>query len=170
MKELIEKYFNKATIIQFIKFGIVGLSNTVIAYITYVILVYIGLYYIFANIIAFIISVLNSFYWNNKYVFKNNAKSKLDIFKSLIKTFISYAFSGIVIGNLLLFIFVDILHISKYIAPFFGLVISVPLNFILNKLWAFRPVKNKNEKIDVLTSCRNGDEGIVSTSEPNSNF
>ena len=135
---------NKKTIIQFIKFGIVGLSNTVISYVIYVLLVYINFHYIFANIFAFIISVLNSFFWNNKYVFKSE-NNKRNIFHSLIKTYISYAFSGIIIGNLLLFIFIDILHISKYIAPFFGLFISVPLNFLLNKQWVFKSEKQKED-------------------------
>jgi putative flippase GtrA len=143
MKELLWKHIvNKDTITQFIKFGIVGFSNTVIAYIIYAVLVYLGLHYFFANLAAFIISVLNSFFWNNKYVFKNNEGSKRSIFKSLIKTYISYAFSGIIIGNLLLFFFIDVLHISKYIAPLLGLFISVPLNFVLNKRWAFKPVAN----------------------------
>jgi len=135
---------NKETIVQFIKFGIVGLSNTLIAYIIYAALVYIGLHYFIANLAAFIISVLNSFFWNNKYVFKNKEETKRNIFKSLIKTYISYAFSGIVIGNLLLFVFIDVLHMNKYIAPFLGLFISVPLNFVLNKKWAFKPVSERN--------------------------
>lgn len=142
------KYISRNTIIQFIKFGIVGFSNTAIAYIVYALLVYLGLHYIFANIMSFIISVLNSFFWNNKYVFKNETTSKRSIFYSLIKTYISYAFSGIIVGNALLFLFVDVLHISKYIAPFFGLVISIPLNFILNKKWAFKPAYNNNAKPD----------------------
>ena len=151
MKKFIEKYINKTTIIQFVKFGIVGFSNTAISYFIYASLVYFDLHYIFASIIAFFVSVLNSFYWNNKYVFKNNAKSKRDIFKSLIKTYISYSFSGIVIGNLLLFIFIDLLHISKYIAPLLGLFITVPLNFIMNKLWAFKT--NIKEKSNEENQC-----------------
>ena len=148
------KYISKNTIIQFIKFGIVGFSNTVIAYIIYASLVYFKLHYIFANVIAFFISVLNSFFWNNKYVFKNEATSKRDILHSLIKTYISYAFSGIIIGNVLLFFLVDVLHISKYIAPFFGLVISVPLNFVLNKKWAFKSEKNVDkQQNDEQTTC-----------------
>ncbi len=47
---------------QFVKFGLVGLSNTAISYITYVICVYLGMHYFFANTLGFIISVLNSFY------------------------------------------------------------------------------------------------------------
>ncbi|GBU21586.1 hypothetical protein R80B4_01482 [Fibrobacteres bacterium R8-0-B4] len=124
---------------QFIKFGIVGLSNTAVSYIIYAVLVYLGVYYIIASVIAFILSVLNSFYWNKKYVFKRgDDQQKLGFWGALLKTYISYAFTGLVLSNILLYIFVDILHISEYIAPFFGLVITIPLNFILNKKWAFK--------------------------------
>ena len=99
------------------------------------------------DIIAFIISVLNSFFWNNKYVFKKGNDEKRNIFHSLIKTYISYSFTGLLLQNILLFIFVDILHTSKYIAPFYGLIITIPLNFILNKLWAFKGVKSSKEEV-----------------------
>ena len=141
---MVIEIFSRNTIVQFIKFGIIGFSNTVISYVIYASLVYLGLHYIFAGFIGFIISVLNSFFWNNKYVFKNKATSKRSILYSLAKTYMSYGFSGIVLGTLLMFIFIDVLHISKYIAPFFGLVITVPLNFILNKKWAFSAKNNKD--------------------------
>jgi putative flippase GtrA len=128
----------KETITQFTKFGIVGLSNTIIAYIIYSLLVYFGLYYIAASIIAFIISVLNSFFWNNKYVFKKHNNQKRNMVHSLVKTYLSYACTGLLLQNILLFVFIDILHISKYIAPLLGLTVTVPLNFVLNKLWAFK--------------------------------
>jgi len=140
----------RTLLIQFIKFGIVGLSNTAISYIIYSVLVYIGLHYLPASIIAFIISVLNSFFWNNKYVFKKGDEQKRYIVYSLIKTYISYAFTGLILQNIFLFFFIDILHISKYLAPFFGMVVTIPLNFVLNKKWAFQTVKqnkdNQNEE------------------------
>jgi len=125
-------------LIQFIKFGIVGLSNTIISYIIYVCLVYLGIHYIAASITAFIISVANSFFWNNKYVFKKKENQNRNILYSLMKTYLSYAFTGIVLQNILLFIFIDVLYISKYIAPLISLIITVPLNFFLNKLWVFK--------------------------------
>jgi len=136
----------RALFFQFLKFGIVGLSNTGISYIIYSVLVFINLHYLIASIIAFFISVLNSFFWNNKYVFKKDNEQKRNILQSLIKTYISYAFTGLILQNIFLFFFIDILHISKYLAPFFGLIITIPLNFILNKLWAFKPVINKDKQ------------------------
>jgi putative flippase GtrA len=116
----------------------VGVSNTLVAYAVYSVLVYIHIYYILANVSAFVISVLNSFYWNNKYVFKSEGKYR-SIIISLLKTFFVYSFTGLVLSNILLFLLVDVMRISKYIAPFFGLFITVPLNFFLNKFWTFRP-------------------------------
>lgn len=133
-------------IIQFIKFSMVGLSNTVISYAIYSLLVYWGLHYFFASIIAFVFSVLNSFFWNNKYVFKKDTNQKRHIVHSLIKTYISYALSGLLMQNLLLFIFIDFFFISKYLAPFFSLTITVPLNFLLNKLWVFKSQNQNNKK------------------------
>lgn len=56
---------------QFIKFGIVGISNTLISYVVYNnVLLRLKMHYIGASIIGFLVSVVNSYYWNNKYTFK----------------------------------------------------------------------------------------------------
>ena len=71
-------------LLQFIKFGIVGLSNTLISYGVYAGLTYVGVPYVLASVIGFVVSVLNSFFWNNRYVFKKNgenASKKMASFK-----------------------------------------------------------------------------------------
>lgn len=143
-KELSDEMFEG--IMQFIKFGIVGVSNTVISYILYVgSLVFlncaggIGKYnYLIAQIIAFILSVLWSFYWNNKMVFVLEDGKQRSLWKSLVKTYISYSFTGLFLNSFLLILWVDIIGISEFIAPIINLFVSVPLNFIINKLWAFK--------------------------------
>ena len=115
----------------------VGIANTFISYFTYAILTYLGLFYLFSNVIAFAVSMANAFYWNNKHVFKENKENR-KIANSAFRMLISYAFSGLAVGSALLYIFVDIAKISAYIAPFLGLCITVPLNFVLNKFWVFR--------------------------------
>ncbi len=130
------------SIISFLKFGIVGFTNTFISYLINVsVLYFLSKYqlswdYFAANIIAFIISVLWSFYWNNKYVFGNGTSN--NIFSKLLKTYISYGFTGIVLSNLFSFFWVEVLHISKYIAPLINLVVSVPLNYLIHKYWVYK--------------------------------
>lgn len=124
---------------QFIKFGIVGVSNTMVAYVIYLICVLLGTHYLVGSIVGFVVSVLNSFYWNNKYVFKNNeASASRSIWKTLLKTFMAYGFTGLILANVLLVVWVDVLNISKIIAPLINLIITIPLNFVINKLWAFK--------------------------------
>lgn len=131
---------------QFVKFGIVGLSNTIISYLIYIvslllfrqmeILIESG--YLVAQVIAFVLSVLWSFYWNNKIVFNLQEGEERSVFKALIKTFISYSFTGLFLNSILLIFWVKVLHISEFIAPIINLLVSVPLNFVINKFWAFK--------------------------------
>ena len=61
-----------------------------------------------------------------------------NILKALLKTYISYGVTGIVLNNILSFLWIDVLGISKLIAPMINLIFSVPINFLLNKYWAFK--------------------------------
>ena len=54
---------------QFVKFCVVGLSNFIISYVVYAAALALGLHWLAGSILGFVISVLNAFYWNNKYVF-----------------------------------------------------------------------------------------------------
>lgn len=134
-------------LIQFIKFGIVGITNTVISYGIYSLVLFslkgfdLSSDYIIGNIVSFILSVLWSFYWNNRFVFKAKDGEKRNIWITLFKTYVAYGFTGIVLSNILSFIWIDKFGISKYISPILNLFISVPLNFIINKMWAFRKQK-----------------------------
>jgi putative flippase GtrA len=133
-----------SAILQFIKFGIVGVSNTLVSYFVYLISLLVfrqfSIFpktdYLAAQVIAFVLSVLWSFYWNNKMVFKPEKERSL--WKTLLKTYMAYSFTGLFLNSILLILWVQILHISEFLAPVLNLIISVPLNFMLNKFWAFK--------------------------------
>ena len=122
--------------IQLIKFGIVGLLNTVISYVTYFILVSCGMNFLLANFMGFTVSVINSYYWNNKYVFVTGEKRVW--WKTLIKTYVSYAGTGLVLSSILLELWIGVFNIPKTVAPLINLIITIPLNFIINKFWAYK--------------------------------
>ena len=138
---------------QFVKFGIVGLSNTVISYVLYLVSllafqrfgILSGVDYIIASVIAFILSVMWSFYWNDKMVFQLEDGQKRFWWKALIKTYIYYSFTGLFLNNILLVFWVQFCHISELIAPIINLLVSVPINFLINKFWAFKGDKNDKE-------------------------
>ena len=120
----------KKSIIQFIKFGIVGFINTFCSYI----ISNCG-YYIFnlheqiCNLIAFIITVFISYILNGNFVFNDNKENR---------SYVLYSFTGLFLSAVLLYVEESIFGIPHYIATLINLVITIPLNFILNKFWAFK--------------------------------
>lgn len=128
----------KDLIKQFIKFGIVGVINTFTSY-----AIVNTCFYAFhiheqiSNLIAFIISVLVSFTLNSIFVFKSKNNSIKEMLYKLLKTYMSYATTGLILTAILIEIECNKLGISLYIASFMNLIITVPINFILNKFFAF---------------------------------
>lgn len=122
---------------QFVKFGMVGLSNTLISYIVYVFLVALSVHYLVASVMGFLISVVNAYYWNDKYVFQEEEQKRV-WWKAFLKTFMAYAGTGLILNNILLILWVNVLEIHEMIGPVLNLFITIPLNFLLNKYWAFR--------------------------------
>lgn len=140
-KDLTDK--KRQTFKEFLQFGLVGVSNTIISYLLYVVTLLlvsksgVKFDYIIANIVSWLLSVLWSFYWNNKFVFKKEEGEKRNIWAALFKTYVSYGFTGLILNNILSVLWVSVLHISKMLVPIINLVISIPINFFMNKLWAF---------------------------------
>ncbi len=139
--------------VQFVKFGLVGVSNTAVTYILYALIIFLlrncgwEQDFIFANMTSFTISVFWSFYWNNKYVFQEKEKGSRQKWKALGKCFLSYGFTGYILDNILSYIWIRQMGISRYLAPLLNLIFSVPVNFLLNKLWAFRDEPASHETI-----------------------
>lgn len=136
----------KENALQFVRFLVVGVSNTVVSYVlltvSRLVLEASGLVeqyaYIIANAIAFILGVAWSYFWNDRYVFKKSEGEKRSVFKSLIKTYISYSFTGLFLSSILLVVWIEWLGISKFVAPLINSAIGVPINFVINKFWSFK--------------------------------
>lgn len=134
---------SRKTFGQFAKFSIVGFSNTFIGYVVYSLCVWLGMHYLLANVVGFFVSVLNAYYWSDRFVFKKGTNEQRGLWPSLMKTVLAYASTGIVLNSILLWLLIDKMVLSEYIAPLIILMITVPTNFVLNKYWSF-----KTETID----------------------
>lgn len=127
--------FGRKISIEFVKFTIVGIVNTLIHLILlYFLVEYLSVYYVLASFIAFIFAVTNSFIMNTIWTFKENIKFKIGF--RYIKFFIVSTLAAIVNLSLLYAIteFFGIWYIlSQIIATSFSLVV----NFLGNKIWTF---------------------------------
>ncbi len=143
-------------LLQFVKFGLVGVWNTVFSF-----FINLGCLKAFqstnilsqviwgtplrvfvANIIAWLISVFVSYLLNDHFVFKMEEGQKRSFWKSLLKSYVSYGFTGLILNNVLALLWVGVLGIPEEIAPLISLIIAIPINFFMNKLWAFKTEKN----------------------------
>ena len=125
--------------LQFVGFGLIGLLNTVLSYgITNVCYYAFGLHEQISNLFAFLITVLISYLLNSRFVFE---KDKQPWYLALAKVYASYAFTELILMGVMLFIEERLFGIPHYIATFVNLIITVPLNFLLNKFWAYRKRK-----------------------------
>lgn len=158
-----------SSLIQFIKFGLVGVSNTAISYgiemLCYYFLFkntkFIGILNLLAllgistdgnnvkivitTIIAFVVSVSNSYFWNNRYVFGSGKKSFSEHFKTYFKTFACYGITGLILSPIIKILLTKI-SVPFFIASLGALVITIPLNFVMNKFWAFKSKPTKDEE------------------------
>lgn len=143
-RELTEK--DKNAFLQFVRYVLVGFSNTMVTYILYALILFLikaaGIWktydYLIANVLSFALGVLWAFFWNNKYVFAVKEGEYRSMWRALLKSYVSYSFTGLFLNSILITFWVEILHLSKFIAPMFNLLLTVPINFVVNKFWAFK--------------------------------
>lgn len=151
-------------IIQFIKFGLVGVTNTAVDWIVY----YIVAGYIITAVsakptvkaISFLVAVLNSYLWNTIWTFKkeynqsvkssdSSAKGKI-FFKFFIVSLVGWGVNYIVFRYFLNnFTFNDLEVLGKTISAqdLYPLVAAsaaaVIWNFFANKLWTYKKTAHK---------------------------
>ena len=78
---------------------------------------------------------------NKKWVFRKNNEKTM---KSIVKYYIIYG-SSFCINLISMYLFIETLGISDIIAPILTMCITVPYNFVLNKLWVFKEGERKSE-------------------------
>ena len=144
MKQLLKKLgvHNKsdfwALLLQFIKFGLVGISNTAVSMAVYYLFLWINEdLYMVGSILGTVLSIANAFIWNDLFVFTGNSHDFKSVMIRLGKTYISYGGTSL-LSNVLLWLEVTLLYVSKVYAPIVNLLITIPLNYLINKFWTFR--------------------------------
>lgn len=135
LKKLHIKTSDKTTnlLIQIFKFGIVGGIATLIDWIVYYI-VYKFLHVdpLIANILSFSVSVIYNYSASVRWVFdvnKNNSKKKMFI------EFMIFSIVGLIITEILLHLFINILSMNAMISKVISTVIVMVFNFVTRKMF-----------------------------------
>ena len=145
MKAILRKLFNDTNtkqIRELIRYGLVGMSTTLINLLTYHGLLFL-LDYRIANLIALIASKIYGYFANKKIVFH----SRTDSFRSFILEVSRFIFArGItaLIDYFGLIIAVEVLHFDKILSKYIIQIIVIFLNYILGKFLVFRQIGEQN--------------------------
>lgn len=118
--------------LRFIKFSLVGASNTLITIVAY--WIFINLFkmsFLLSNTVAYILGIVNSYFWNTRWVFKDSNADNT-VIKFIIVNIVALAAS-----NFCIFILVKNMNINMYISQIVAIGFSMVINFILNKTWTF---------------------------------
>lgn len=147
------------SLLQFVRFGLVGVWNTVFNYVIFVgslftfrhfgVLDFYNLNMHVSTLISFVISVFVSFLLNSRFVFATGEGEERSFWRALFKCYLSYGFTGLILNPLLNTLWVHILPLdlstAQLAAPLLSLFIAIPINFIMNKMWAFK-AENQTKK------------------------
>lgn len=124
--------------VQLIQFGLVGGVGFVINLGVFALCERgIGMPYLVAYAIAWLVAVTNNFLVNRRWTFNEHAKSSRIHFQAM--RFVLVSAVAAALGAGLLALMVELGNVSKLPAEAIAVLASTPLNFLGNKLWSFRP-------------------------------
>ncbi len=121
-------------LIQFIKFGIVGVSNTLLTFAVYWLLLKgFGVWYLAASAIGFIVGATNGFLLNRRWTFAGHVG---DAFTPVRWAIVQGC--GLAVNEGLLYLFVQGAHIDKLLSQVFATAVVTVTTFLANRAWTFR--------------------------------
>jgi putative flippase GtrA len=122
---------------QLIRFASVGVTGYVVNLAVFALCVHgVGIDYKVAAVVAYLISVINNFWWNRHWTFSHNKGEAHPVeqgLKFFAVSLVTFGFSYVVLISL-----VDGAGLEKVIAQAISIAAATPLNFIGQKLWSFR--------------------------------
>jgi putative flippase GtrA len=121
--------------LQLVRFGVVGGTGFVVNLAVYALCAQaIGIDYRVANVLAWLVAVLNNFLLNRHWTFDAAAGSAR--FQAIRFFVVSLVAEGV--SLVLLTVLVQSAGMGKVPAQAVAVAVSMPLNFLGNKLWSFR--------------------------------
>ncbi len=120
-------------VVQFVKFGIVGVSNTLLFFAVYTLLLKLGVWYLAASGIGFIVGAVNGFLLNRRWTFAGHVGDALTPVRWTV-----VQGCGLLLNLALVAACVEVLGLDKFIGQAIAIVVVVVVTFLANRAWTFR--------------------------------
>lgn len=119
---------------QFVKFGIVGVSNTLLTFVVYTLLLKVfGVWYLAASAIGFVVGATNGFLWNRRWTFREHVGDAL----TPVRWFVVQG-CGLALNLGLVYVFVHDAALDKLVGQACATAVVTVLTFFANRAWTFR--------------------------------
>ncbi len=122
---------------ELIMYLIFGVLTTVVSLVSYYLFLYLGVHYIAAQVVSWILAVAFAFVVNKIFVFEDKC-TELSALLRQIWQFVAVRIASGVLETALLWIMVALLSIGEGIAKIPVSVLTVIINYIASKLFIFK--------------------------------
>jgi putative flippase GtrA len=130
----VSRHVRAPVVLQFVKFGTVGVSNTLLTFLVYTLLLKVfGVWYLAASAIGFAVGAVNGFLLNRRWTFRGHVGDALTPLRwTVVQT------SGLGLNEALLYMWVAGVGLDKLVAQAFATGIVTIVTFLANRAWTFR--------------------------------
>lgn len=134
LNKLFDLYKKYKEIINYLIFGVLTTLISIVTYALFTKVFHID--YLISNVLSWIIAVLFAYITNKIYVFESKSKKNI----KEITSFFFFRVVSLIIEMIILYIFVDILHIDDFVTKIIAQIIVIVSNYVFSKVFVF----NKN--------------------------
>lgn len=120
--------------VQLLKFCAVGASGYAVNLCVFALCVEgIGMHHLLAATVAFVVAVLNNFWWNRHWTFRaRSGRAGFQAARFFTVSVVAFLFAASILEVL-----VSVAEMPELPAQAISIVVATPLNFIGNKMWSF---------------------------------
>jgi len=120
--------------VQLFKFSLVGGSGYAVNLATFALCVEVfNFHHLVAATCAFVVAVLNNFWWNRHWTFKaGSGHAGFQAARFFAVSVVAFLFAASVLELL-----VSVVGVAELPAQAISIVVATPLNFVGNKMWSF---------------------------------
>lgn len=122
------------TVKELIKYAFFGGLSTIINYGLFVIMVRCDIQYIISNVSSYIVAVILTYWFNERFVFEDQKKKR----SIKIKQYILNRLLLIAVDSILLSVLTEILKIHVEISKVIVVVVLLLANYLISKFWIFK--------------------------------
>jgi putative flippase GtrA len=120
--------------LRFIKYGLVGVLNTLIGYGSFLLFIYLlEIHYTTAVILSYLLGTINSFLLNRYWTFRSNGA----VIRQFSR-FVTITVLSVVLNILLLLVLIDLLNIEAAIAQAMSIAIIAVVGYLGHRAWSFK--------------------------------